>query len=49
LHGGGEVFENPAPVALVVGTAAMALVDDNEVEEWSRRTEMMKPKKEWGR
>jgi len=27
---GGEVIEDIAPVAFVVGTAAMALVDDDE-------------------
>src|SRR5205085_905451 len=31
-----EVVENLAPVALVVGTAAMALVHDDEVEEIAR-------------
>ena len=33
LHGRREVVEDAAPVALVVGAAAMALVDDDEVEE----------------
>ena len=36
LHGGGEVVEDAAPVALVVRAAAMALVDDDEVEEVGR-------------
>ena len=36
LHGRREIFENVAPVALVVGAAAMALVDDDEVEEVGR-------------
>jgi hypothetical protein len=36
LHGGREVFEDAAPVALVVRAAAMALVDDDEVEEVRR-------------
>ena len=36
LHGGGEVVEDAAPVAFVVGAAAMALVDDDEVEEVRR-------------
>ena len=36
LHGGGEVVQDAAPVALVVGAAAMALVDDDEVEEVRR-------------
>ena len=36
LHGGGEVVEDAAPGALVVGPAAMALVDDDEVEEVRR-------------
>ena len=33
LHGRREIVENVAPVAFVVGAAAMALVDDDEVEE----------------
>ena len=33
LHGGREVVEDSAPVALVVRPAAMALVDDDEVEK----------------
>ena len=33
LHRRGEVVEDVAPVALVVGAAAMALVDDDEIEE----------------
>ena len=36
LHGGREIFENAAPVALIVGAAAMALVDDDEIEEVRR-------------
>jgi len=32
LHGGQEVFEKGAPVALVVRTSMVALVDDDEVE-----------------
>jgi hypothetical protein len=33
LHGGGEVLQDAAPRALVVGAAAVALVHDDEVEE----------------
>ena len=33
LHGGRKVVENATPVALVVRSAAMALVDDDEVEK----------------
>ena len=36
LHGGREVVEDAAPVAFVVRAAAMALVDDDEVEEVRR-------------
>jgi hypothetical protein len=36
LHGGREVVQDAAPVALVVRAAAMALVDDDEVEEVRR-------------
>ena len=36
LHGRGEVFEDAPPGALVVGPAAVALVDDDEVEEVRR-------------
>jgi hypothetical protein len=36
LHGRREVVEDAAPVALVVGAAAVALVDDDEVEEVRR-------------
>jgi len=36
LHGGREVFENVPPVAFIVRPAAMALVDDDEVEEVRR-------------
>ena len=36
LHGGSEVIEDAAPVALVVCAAAMALVDDDEIEEVGR-------------
>ena len=36
LHGGSEVFEDAAPVAFVVCAAAMALVDDDEIEEVGR-------------
>ena len=36
LHGGREIFEDVAPVAFVVRAAAMALVDDDEVEEVRR-------------
>ena len=36
LHGGGEVIQDAAPVALVVGAAAMTLVNDDEVEEVRR-------------
>ena len=32
LHGRGEVFKDAPPVALVVGSAAVALVDDDQVE-----------------
>ena len=33
LDGGGEVFEDAAPGAFVVRAAAVAFVDDDEVEE----------------
>ena len=36
LHGGGEVVHDAAPVAFIVGPAAMALVDDDEIEEIGR-------------
>ena len=36
LHGRGEVVQDAAPVALVVGAAAVALVNDDEVEEVRR-------------
>ena len=36
LHGRGEVFEDAAPVAFVVCAAAMALVNDDEIEEVRR-------------
>ena len=36
LHGRREVLQDAAPVALVVGAAAMALVDDDEIEEVRR-------------
>ncbi len=36
LNGGSEVFENVAPRAFVVRSAAMALVDNDEVEEIRR-------------
>ena len=36
LEGGLEVFEDLAPVALVAGAAAVALVDDDQVEEVGR-------------
>ena len=36
LHGGGEVIQDAAPVAFVVGAAAMALVNDDEIEEVRR-------------
>ena len=36
MHGRGEVFEDAAPVALVVRAAAMALVDDDEIEKVRR-------------
>src|SRR3990167_4442718 len=36
LHGGGEVFEDTAPVAFIICTASVALVDDDEVEEVRR-------------
>ena len=36
LHGGREVVEDRAPGAFIVGAAAVALVDDDEVEEVGR-------------
>jgi hypothetical protein len=36
LHGGLEVLQDAAPVALVVGAAPVALVDDDEIEEVRR-------------
>ncbi len=33
MHGGCEVVEDAAPVAFVVGAAAVAFVNDDEVEE----------------
>jgi len=36
LHGRGKVIENAAPVALVIRSAAMAFVDDDEIEEVGR-------------
>lgn len=33
LAGGGEIFEDVPPVAVLIGTAAVTLVDDDEVEE----------------
>ena len=36
LHGGREVFQNAAPLAFVIGAAAVAFVDDDEVEEVGR-------------
>src|SRR5690606_12072510 len=36
LHGGREVFEDTAPVAFIICTAPVALVDDDEVEEVRR-------------
>jgi hypothetical protein len=36
LDGRGEVVENGAPGGFVVGAAAMALVDDDQVEEVGR-------------
>ena len=33
LHGGGKVFQNAAPAALIIGPAPVALVHDDEVEE----------------
>ena len=36
LHGGREVVQDGAPVALVIRAAAMAFVDDDEVEEVGR-------------
>src|ERR1019366_2014315 len=36
LHGGGEVFQDSTPVAFAVGAAAMALVNDDEIEEVGR-------------
>src|SRR5216683_959793 len=36
LHSGCEIFQDAAPIALVVGTAAMAFVNDDEIEEVRR-------------
>ena len=36
LHGRGEVLQDAAPVGFVVGAAAVALVDDDEIEEVRR-------------
>ena len=36
LHRGREIFENSAPVAFVVGTAAMTLIDDDKIEKVGR-------------
>ena len=33
LHGGREVIQNAAPVALVIGPAPVTLVNDDEVEK----------------
>jgi len=33
LNGGGEVLEDGPPVAFVVGAAAMAFVDDDEIKK----------------
>ncbi len=36
LHRRGKIFKNTAPIAFIVGPAAMALVNDDEIEEVRR-------------
>jgi hypothetical protein len=36
LHGRREALKDAAPIALVVGAATMALVDDDEIEKIRR-------------
>ena len=36
LHRRSEIFEDAAPIALIIRTAAMALINDDEIEEVGR-------------